>query len=139
MCGLAIIGAQNVGSAAAQSAHASAAKAQNIAALAKSWPTEPNFSFSFSPLAPSRPSRAADAALFDGEDDYSGLPREGAFELVDAYCSGCHSLQIVMQQRASKRRWASLLLWMTEKQNMPPLEEDEAAVLSYLAKHFGAN
>ncbi|MEM7569050.1 MAG: hypothetical protein AAF337_04575 [Pseudomonadota bacterium] len=112
---------------------------QRFRELSRSWPTEPTYALTFDARYPSSPSLTSMRAAFDPSDDYSGLPRTGAYELVDAYCSGCHSLQIVMQQRASHARWAALITWMTETQNMPPLEEDEAAVLTYLAEHFSAN
>lgn len=98
---------------------------------------QPHYTFPFKPLTPEKHAALKNPYRFDPNDDYSGLPRTGAYELVDAYCSGCHSLQIVMQQRASEARWKELLLWMSEKQNMPPLEDDEQNVLRYLATHFG--
>lgn len=111
---------------------------QAILSVAQDPRPAPNYVFTFQPLTPETPQSQGSRARFDPDDDFFGLPREGAYELVDAYCSGCHSLQIVMQQRASKDRWATLLEWMETKQNMPSLEEDEAAVLAYLAEHFGA-
>lgn len=74
---------------------------------------------------------------FDPADDYWGLPRTPGYEEVDAYCSGCHSLSIVMQQRVTGERWESLIKWMVDKQGMPPLsEEEDELVKAYLARHF---
>lgn len=76
-------------------------------------------------------------STYSETDDYWGLPREGAYELVAGYCSACHSLQIVMQQRASRERWRSMLKWMVEEQNMPPLDPQEyEQILDYLTEHF---
>ena len=73
-------------------------------------------------------------------DDLWGLPVDpnGAYEKVGIYCGGCHSLDIVVQQHASRRRWEELPVWMQEKQGMPPLQpSDETAILDYLAAEFG--
>ena len=77
-------------------------------------------------------------ALFDPDKDYWGLPRDDGYEDVALYCSACHTLEIVMQQRAGRQRWAHMLDWMTKEQNMPPLPDgDQLRVLDYLAKNFG--
>ena len=105
------------------------------------WPSRPRFDFHFDALDPlSQTSDGAlSASLYDADDEYWGLPRTPGFELIDAYCSGCHSLEIVMQQRADEARWRYMLNWMVEEQNMPPLlEEDADIVLDYLVTHFGS-
>lgn len=58
-------------------------------------------------------------------------------ELTGAWCGGCHSLNLVTQQGMTRDGWDELLHWMTEKQNMPPLEGDRRdQVLDYLAANF---
>lgn len=92
-----------------------------------------------SALDPTRaPGAAEQTVLFDPSDDYYGLPADGGTEdLVMAYCAACHSLRIVMQQRASADRWDELLTWMVEKQNMPELDPaDRAQILDYLSTYF---
>ena len=106
------------------------------------WPTNPRFDFHFDALNPL--SQAGDSAssdsLYDPEDEFWGLPRTPGYELIDVYCSGCHSLEIVMQQRADASRWRYMLNWMVEEQNMAPLlQEDADIVLNYLVTHFGPN
>jgi hypothetical protein len=62
----------------------------------------------------------------------------GEYELVAAYCAGCHSFEIVMQQRATRERWEYMLTWMSDKQGMVPLDDEtENLVLEYLATNFG--
>ena len=74
---------------------------------------------------------------FDPNDDYWGLPRSTGYEEVATYCSGCHSLEIVMQQQQSEKGWRELLVWMTEKQGMAVLEaEVETTIVDYLAREF---
>lgn len=119
----------------------SEAQRQRIGSLAAGWTGEPDYSTGFDAIDPNvRISDfAAAAARFDPRDEYHGLPREEGFELVDAYCTACHSLRIVMQQHATRERWDDLLVWMVEKQGMPALPGDEReVVMDYLATHFGA-
>lgn len=115
-------------------------RAERVLELSKTWPDTPDYSTVFVALSPhgnaEGPSDAR--AVFDSTDYYGGLPRTGAYEFVAAYCSGCHSLEIVMQQRASRERWSYMLTWMVEKQGMVPLDEqDEDLILDYLVAHFG--
>ena len=67
------------------------------------------------------------------------LPDDAGREEVEIYCSACHSLKIVVQQRLSRDAWDETLVWMVEEQAMDPLTEDERKlVLDYLAAHFNA-
>lgn len=106
----------------------------------ENWPSSPAYTLAFSALDPlALPNVSNELGGFDPEDEYWGLPRTNGYELVDAYCSGCHSLQIVMQQRADETRWRYMLQWMSEEQNMPELPQDEEEiVLKYLLTHFGS-
>jgi len=76
-------------------------------------------------------------ARFDPGDDFWGLPRTDGYDRIAAYCTGCHSLQIVMQQDTDESGWDTFLKWMIAKQGMPaPDPEDYQAMITYLAKHF---
>jgi len=79
------------------------------------------------------------AALQAQEDPFGERWPEGeGRELTGAWCGGCHSLNLVRQQGQTREGWDELLVWMTEKQNMPPLEgERRSLVLDYLAANFG--
>jgi hypothetical protein len=114
------------------------ARQERIRTFAATWSADPDFENRFNALTPSKTVTALVDTPFDPADDYWGLPRDnsGAHELVAAYCAGCHSLSIVMQQRATRAGWKDLLEWMEEKQGMPPLEADEDYVLEYLSKYF---
>jgi len=66
-----------------------------------------------------------------------GLPPDQGREEVEAYCSGCHSLKLVVQQGLSQEAWDELLDWMIEEQEMEPMEAvDRNLVLDYLSKHL---
>lgn len=71
------------------------------------------------------------------DDEYMGLPEDEGREEVAIYCSACHSLRLVIQQRLPRHRWEELLVWMNEKQGMERLEPDEERlVIDYLSKHL---
>lgn len=71
---------------------------------------------------------------------FDGLPAgKGQIETF-AFCSSCHSMMIVKQQRLSLEDWDETLEWMVEEQGMDELPEDiRPQVLAYLAEHFGVN
>jgi len=109
---------------------------------AANWSKDPAYEADFNALDPSYKMPSMTDSMFDPLDDYWGLPRDdkGAYELVDAYCTACHSASIVMQQQATPQRWKELLVWMEEKQGMPKItDEDEALVLEYIGIYFSNN
>ena len=113
-----------------------------VEAMADSWNGEVQFVTEFNTLDPSHTSADSSvsgvATAFDPNDDYWGLPRDEGVDFVAAYCSGCHSLQIVMQQRRSEKRWHELIDWMINTQGMPPPDEDvRKDIETYLGQHFG--
>ena len=115
-------------------------KNERLLQASQSWPRDPDYSVKFIALKPLGEDENHDSTRpsFDDRDDYWGLPRTGEYELVAAYCAGCHSFEIVMQQRATRERWEYMLTWMSEKQGMVPLDADtEELVLDYLATNFG--
>jgi len=111
-----------------------------IQQLEKNWSSQPAELRLYSALNPHATFRGADdRPTYNPSDDYFGLPREGDYEFIAAYCGGCHSLEIVMQQRLDRQSWDRTLKWMVETQNMVPLDaEDHATFLDYLTEHFGA-
>ena len=118
-----------------------ARRAARIAEMASSATGAPNHHSRFSALSPSLDLAAVESnAVFNPNDEYWGLPRTLGVDAVSLYCSSCHSLQLVMQQRATPERWDYLLDWMTTEQGMAPLiAEDDALVRAYLNRHFGAS
>ncbi|MEP1231559.1 MAG: hypothetical protein ABJG88_12870 [Litorimonas sp.] len=114
----------------------------DFVALADEWRKTPSYIVTFNALDPSYEVTTSTNSLFDPSDDYFGLPRDNqkTFELVEAYCTACHSLSIVMQQKATPERWEELLDWMEKKQGMQKLPpEDEMLILEYLSTHFSSS
>lgn len=117
----------------------SSVQKSRITSYVKTWPKDPAYDVGFNALDPSYEVATISNSLFDPTDDFWGLPRDtkGSYELVDAYCTACHSLSIVMQQRATPGRWKELLIWMEEKQGMAKISsEDEVLILEYVGKYF---
>ena len=102
------------------------------------WTGEIDFAPAYAALNPyADVSASTVATTFDPNDDYWGLPRSEGYETVAAYCSVCHTLQIVMQQRQARDGWDYLLTWMAEKQGMAePPAETRAEILNYLSREF---
>lgn len=107
-------------------------------ALQETAPITINYAPAYAALNPYADLAASSAAsTFDPNDDYWGLPRSTGVDSVAAYCSACHSLQIVMQQRQTRDGWDYLLHWMVEKQGMAELPaETRADILDYLSREF---
>ena len=81
-------------------------------------------------------------AELQAQDNPFGVnwPQEEGRNLTDAWCGGCHSLNLVKQQGLTRGGWDVLLNWMSEKQKMPPLHgEQRSTVLDYLAANFGVD
>ena len=108
-------------------------------AMADAGAPEINYTPAYSALDPlTNVSNASSASLFNPQDDYWGLPRSEGYDLVAAYCSACHSLRIVMQQKQNRDGWDYLLTWMVEQQGMGELyPDDRDQVLEYLTREFG--
>lgn len=61
---------------------------------------------------------------------------EGARETF-AFCSPCHSAQIVAQQGLNRQAWDDMLVWMVEEQGMAEIPEPmRTVILDYLEKNY---
>lgn len=70
-------------------------------------------------------------------DPESGLVMAPGWEMVRAHCSGCHSTQLVTQQRGNKKQWRELIRWMQEEQNLWRIPDpSEETILDYLATYY---
>ncbi|MEZ5995582.1 MAG: hypothetical protein R3C25_07485 [Hyphomonadaceae bacterium] len=119
-----------------------ARRSHAVEEMAANWSGEVRFEASYDALnpdaAPAAEGQASASGVFDPNDEYWGLPRNQGYEDVAAYCSACHSLQLVMQQNRSERRWNELLDWMISQQGMPaPPAEDRQRLVAYLTRNFG--
>ena len=74
--------------------------------------------------------------IVDGKDVESGFVAEGDYLLVKATCTGCHSSALVLQNRATREGWESMIRWMQETQKLWDLGENEDKILDYLATYY---
>jgi len=56
--------------------------------------------------------------------------------LVRAQCTGCHSEKLIVQNRATRDGWETMIRWMQQTQNLGDLGENEPAILDYLARNY---
>lgn len=66
----------------------------------------------------------------------TGLIADEGLNLVIAHCTGCHSAQLITQNRATKEGWVRVIRWMQETQNLWDLGESEEAIVNYLTKNY---
>lgn len=70
-------------------------------------------------------------------DSQSGLIVDKGYQEVKKNCSSCHSLTLVIQNKASRKGWLEMLRWMQKTQGMAMLkEQEEEVILSYLSKNY---
>jgi hypothetical protein len=80
---------------------------------------------------------ATDSGAAPDVDADTGLIRAPGWELVRAHCGGCHSYQLVTQQRGDETFWRDTIRWMQRTQNLWQIPADqEAVILGYLASQY---
>jgi len=72
----------------------------------------------------------------DGIHTPTGLKAGLGIESVLRHCVSCHSSKLIVQNRATKEGWESMIQWMYETQNLPQLGEQEEIIVAYLAEHY---
>jgi hypothetical protein len=77
------------------------------------------------------------AALAFQNNSSELAPGEGK-DLVLSACTGCHTTEIIVASRMTRRSWDSTLTWMEETQGLTRLEPAlRKAILDYLEKTQG--
>ena len=66
----------------------------------------------------------------------TGLVIDEGMDLIVANCTSCHSSKLIMQNRATKEGWKSIITWMQQTQNLWPLGVNEEPILNYLTKNY---
>ena len=71
------------------------------------------------------------------QDDTGLAPGEGR-EIVAVVCTTCHTAEIIVASRMSRKTWDTTLTWMEETQGLAKLEPDiRELVLDYLEETQG--
>jgi mono/diheme cytochrome c family protein len=64
-------------------------------------------------------------------------PGEGR-DLVQSACTGCHTAEIILASRMTRKNWDATLTWMEETQGLTRLEPSlRKAILDYLEETQG--
>ncbi len=67
----------------------------------------------------------------------TALVKADGWELVQAHCSGCHSLALVTAQRGDRLFWLGLIRWMQSTQNLWTFDEaTERGIVDYLGTNY---
>lgn len=70
-------------------------------------------------------------------DAATGLVKAPGWQLVRVHCGGCHSHQLVTNQRGGRQTWLDIIRWMQETQNLWQFDrETEDGILDYLATNY---
>ena len=77
----------------------------------------------------------------EGNDDIDTLTKDttGAWRLIQAHCTSCHSATLITQQRLNRAGWGKTIRRMQSQENLWDLGDLEPQVLDYLTKFYGAN
>jgi hypothetical protein len=70
------------------------------------------------------------------EPDTSLLAEGKGVEIVRANCTPCHSAKLIVQNRATREGWLSMIRWMQQTQNLWDLGPNEEIILEYLSTHY---
>ena len=67
---------------------------------------------------------------------FKQLPPGAQRAKVEAACYACHSADIIVQQRLTEKQWTATVEKMM-RWGAAIKDEEKAAMIAYLAKHFG--
>lgn len=56
--------------------------------------------------------------------------------IIEANCTACHSAKLIVQNRATREGWKSMIVWMQQNQKLWDLGKNEDLILDYLAKNY---
>ena len=76
------------------------------------------------------------ADIKDGIHLPTGLVVDQGVDVVMSTCAACHSLDLVIQNRADQQGWKDMIVWMQETQKLWDLGESEPIIINYLAKNY---
>lgn len=75
-------------------------------------------------------------AVVDGIHLRTGLVvAEGYHEVINN-CTGCHSAELIIQNRMNSQGWEATIKWMQETQNLWDLGDSEAVIIKYLVTNY---
>ncbi|MTI21502.1 monoheme cytochrome C [Fulvivirga sp. RKSG066] len=66
----------------------------------------------------------------------TGLKDGESLMLVVQNCTACHSAKIIIQNKADREGWKSIIKWMQETQSLWELGENEDKIIDYLVTNY---
>jgi hypothetical protein len=75
----------------------------------------------------------------DGIHVPSGFIADDGLETVLRNCTNCHSSKLVIQNRATREGWESMIRWMQRTQKLWDLGKNEEIILDYLSKNYASD
>jgi hypothetical protein len=70
-------------------------------------------------------------------DDNTGLIKNTGWELVNANCSGCHSIKLVTSNSGNRDEWLATIRWMQATQKLWQFDPvTENIILNYLSENY---
>lgn len=66
----------------------------------------------------------------------TGLKADKNVNLIIGACTSCHSAKLITQNRATRKGWKNMIVWMQETQGLTDLGSNEPFILDYLAKYY---
>ena len=70
------------------------------------------------------------------EEIDSILADDPNLEVIQQNCTACHSARLIVQNRATREGWQSMIEWMQATQNLWDLGQNEEIILDYLVKNY---
>lgn len=92
--------------------------------------------FKDEPLEPSPKNKIQSSDIVDGIHQPTGLKDDEGMMAVVTHCTGCHSAQLVIQNRMNRERWNATIRWMQETQNLWDLGDNQELIVDYLVKNY---
>jgi cytochrome c5 len=70
-------------------------------------------------------------------DKKTGLVIDKGFDIVQTWCTACHSARLITQAGKTRDGWRDTIRWMQATQGLRDLGEREDEILDYLSKNYG--
>ena len=74
--------------------------------------------------------------VVDGIHVRTGLYDDPNLNLMIANCTSCHSSKLIIQNKATREGWETMIKWMQKTQGLGDLGNSEPIILDYLEKYY---
>lgn len=88
------------------------------------------------PVKPETQTETVKPDVMDGIHQPTGLKEDEGLMTVVTHCTGCHSADLVIQNRMNRERWNATIRWMQDTQNLWELGENQEIIVNYLVRNY---